>query len=73
MGVEDPLGMVFSNSADRALRQQNAIVLDYFIHRLGKGYIRRKIRDHPLQGPRCASMANVGASDERPYALIACP
>ena len=71
-GLQSLLSRAFGHPADRALAQQYAVMFDQLIHRLGKRHVRSKVRDHPLQRARTASVANLGATCEgRPNSLAA--
>ena len=61
--------MAFSDPAYRAFPKHHAVVLYQLVHHLRKGDVCTKVSDHALQGPRTASVADLGALGEGAKAL----
>jgi hypothetical protein len=59
---ENLLGVPLGNPPNRALGQHNPIMLHQFVHDLGKGLVRTKVADHPLQRARTAALPHFGAA-----------
>ena len=62
--------MFEGDSPDHAFTQQYTVVLDQFVHGLGKGNIRSKIAHRSFQGQGTAPVGDMGTMGKGAYSLI---
>lgn len=60
-----PFGMALGNAGYGAFTQHNAVVLNEFVHGLGKGLVSTKVGYRALQRARAAAVAHLGAFGKR--------
>lgn len=60
-----PFGMALGDAGNGAFAQNHPVVLNEFVHGLGKGLIGTEVGDHALERARAATVAHLGALGKR--------